>query len=332
MLSTGSTVVGFLRMGIKHLYAMGLTGGHFQISPLCVLDFYVNESCQRNGFGKEIFEFMLSNEPDLAGPHKLAYDRPSSKLRGFLQKHYRLHKIIPQANNFLIFQEFGLSRPQTPAEGRRAYGTMTRRNAGQRLEPIMPYKLAPLISGPMLDISIEEEIEDDVPVAIEKNSTIPAIRSQSPSECVVDQPSEIGVYSPRLEREDSEPNQTYNNTVIEQNQPHCEVEQDCMIDIIQKHAIAEYPQSPPASKSTRYTRSMGLPTLPAIASSEDLVNPFSSPSMFADFRRKNHNKQVIDRRASFRNHHESSLFQGHARRPYKPFEIEGERRSRYNKF
>ena len=30
-----------------------------ELSPLCVLDFYVHESCQRTGRGKALFEHML---------------------------------------------------------------------------------------------------------------------------------------------------------------------------------------------------------------------------------------------------------------------------------
>ena len=38
-------------------------------------------------------------------PHKLAYDRPSPKLLGFLRKHYNLCNYIPQNNNYVVFQE-----------------------------------------------------------------------------------------------------------------------------------------------------------------------------------------------------------------------------------
>lgn len=39
-------------------------------------------------------------------PEKLAYDRPSPKLIGFLKKHYGLSKFIPQNNNFVIFDQY----------------------------------------------------------------------------------------------------------------------------------------------------------------------------------------------------------------------------------
>jgi alpha-tubulin N-acetyltransferase 1 len=39
-------------------------------------------------------------------PAKLAYDRPSEKLIGFLKKHYGLVKYIPQNNNFVVFNQY----------------------------------------------------------------------------------------------------------------------------------------------------------------------------------------------------------------------------------
>ena len=72
-----------------------------EIKPLCVLDFYVHESVQRNGIGKQLFERMLQVEKVL--PQKLGYDRPSEKLLSFLSKHYYLKKYVPQSNNYVVF-------------------------------------------------------------------------------------------------------------------------------------------------------------------------------------------------------------------------------------
>jgi len=75
-----------------------------EIKPLCVLDFYVHESCQRNGIGKVLFEKMLVEEGVEA--RRLAYDRPSPKLIGFLAKHYSLTSYRPQANNYVVFNDY----------------------------------------------------------------------------------------------------------------------------------------------------------------------------------------------------------------------------------
>lgn len=47
---------------------------------------------------------MLKHEN--AHPRKLAYDRPSPKLKGFLSKHYGLKNFVPQSNNFIVFDDY----------------------------------------------------------------------------------------------------------------------------------------------------------------------------------------------------------------------------------
>jgi alpha-tubulin N-acetyltransferase 1 len=69
-----------------------------------VLDFYVHESVQRGGHGKDLFERMLQIEA--VEPKRLAYDRPSSKLRGFLSKYYKLKNYVPQNNNYVVFDDY----------------------------------------------------------------------------------------------------------------------------------------------------------------------------------------------------------------------------------
>lgn len=69
-----------------------------------VLDFYVHESCQRQGVGRKLFEAMLAEES--LRPHLLAYDCPSPKFLSFLRKHYGLASFIPQANNFVVFDSY----------------------------------------------------------------------------------------------------------------------------------------------------------------------------------------------------------------------------------
>merc|ERR1712039_373551 len=75
-----------------------------EIAPLCALDFYVHERCQRSGYGKRLFDAMLSREQ--IAPAKLGYDRPSPKYLSFLAKHYQLTKYHPQNNNFVVFDAY----------------------------------------------------------------------------------------------------------------------------------------------------------------------------------------------------------------------------------
>lgn len=80
------------------------SGRFHQTRPLCVLDFYVHESCQRSGIGRMLFEAMLRHQG--VHPIELAYDRPSLKLIAFLRKHYAAAATLPQANNFVVFRGF----------------------------------------------------------------------------------------------------------------------------------------------------------------------------------------------------------------------------------
>ena len=52
-------VIGFLKVGEKHLFVYDSHGQVYERTPLCVLDFYVHESRQRSGYGKKLFETML---------------------------------------------------------------------------------------------------------------------------------------------------------------------------------------------------------------------------------------------------------------------------------
>ena len=100
----GFTVQGFVKVGTKDLFYREAAGKCREMSPLCVLDFYVHESVQRQGLGKQLFSKMLNSENVL--PSKLAYDRPSPKLTKFLFKHFGLASFTPQNNNFVIFDEY----------------------------------------------------------------------------------------------------------------------------------------------------------------------------------------------------------------------------------
>ncbi|GET89211.1 hypothetical protein, conserved [Leishmania tarentolae] len=98
--------VGILKVGVKKLFVTHpVTRALVEVDPLCVLDFYVDESCQRQGYGKKIYSHMLEAE-HVSRPEVLAIDRPSNKLLGFLKKHYGLAAYTPQANNFVVFHSF----------------------------------------------------------------------------------------------------------------------------------------------------------------------------------------------------------------------------------
>ncbi|KAK7200335.1 alpha-tubulin N-acetyltransferase [Novymonas esmeraldas] len=98
--------VGILKMGVKKLFLTHpATRALVEVDPLCVLDFYVDESCQRQGYGRELYAHMLAAE-HVSRPEVLAIDRPSSKLMGFMKRHYGLTAQAPQVNNFVVFHRF----------------------------------------------------------------------------------------------------------------------------------------------------------------------------------------------------------------------------------
>eukprot|EP00873_Tetraselmis_striata_P009869 jgi/Tetstr1/430133/TSEL_019966.t1 len=101
----GTTEVqGLLKVGYKKLFIRSESGSYSEITPLCVLDFYVHESCQRVGLGGQLMSAMLHDVK--LPPHAFGYDRPSPKLMHFLKKHYGLADYVPQSNNFVVFRQY----------------------------------------------------------------------------------------------------------------------------------------------------------------------------------------------------------------------------------
>lgn len=85
-ISFSGVVVGILKVGRKSLYVFDKNGDTRHVMAPCILDFWIHESRRRMGFGKVLFEHMLDTEGLV--PEKMAVDRPSEKLLGFLKKHY----------------------------------------------------------------------------------------------------------------------------------------------------------------------------------------------------------------------------------------------------
>lgn len=62
------------------------------MSAICLLDFWIHESRQRQGWGGKLFQYMLEQENLM--PQEVAYDRPSPKLLNFLTKYYGKFKMV----------------------------------------------------------------------------------------------------------------------------------------------------------------------------------------------------------------------------------------------
>ena len=97
-------VLGFLKFGKKHLFITNPNGKWLENDFDCLLDFYVHESCQRQGIGYLLFSNMLLHQE--LEPRSLAYDRPSSKLIPFLRRHCNLRSFTPQNNNYVVFDSY----------------------------------------------------------------------------------------------------------------------------------------------------------------------------------------------------------------------------------
>ncbi|XP_010182255.1 PREDICTED: alpha-tubulin N-acetyltransferase 1, partial [Mesitornis unicolor] len=84
-------------------------------------------------------------------PWRLAIDRPSEKLLGFLRKHYGLEDAIPQVNNFVIFEGFFSTRPvpprrlppKRPEEEIKPYSLSEHDFLREEVEPPWPFNLNP---------------------------------------------------------------------------------------------------------------------------------------------------------------------------------------------
>jgi alpha-tubulin N-acetyltransferase 1 len=103
VMSDNEGTAGFLKVGSKHLYHYDRKGNVQEIDPICALDFYVLERCQRQGIGLSLLNAFLEAEGVEA--RMVGWDKPTDKSLGLLSKHYNLTSFIPQPNNFVIFDE-----------------------------------------------------------------------------------------------------------------------------------------------------------------------------------------------------------------------------------
>lgn len=162
----GNKALGFIKVGKRRLFIHHL-GRMREIVPLCVLDFYVHESCQRMGVGSKLFRHMLARHA--VHPSKLAYDRPSPKLIAFLRKYYNLTEFDKQNNNYVVFHQYFRSGnepdpaadqvdevrngreslSQRPLTARDRFGRKIKKNGGgkRKVKPVSPPKSIGALPG-----------------------------------------------------------------------------------------------------------------------------------------------------------------------------------------
>ncbi|XP_026818276.1 alpha-tubulin N-acetyltransferase 1-like [Rhopalosiphum maidis] len=97
-------VVGILKMGWKKLYLYNKNGTRSETMVYCLLDFYIHESKQRQGYGKRLVEYMLQDMK--LDVKQLVIDTPTTTLLQFMWKNFHLSKLVNQGNNFVIYEEF----------------------------------------------------------------------------------------------------------------------------------------------------------------------------------------------------------------------------------
>ena len=90
--------------GGKQLYFFSRKGSQVECQPHCLLDFFVSTECQRTGIGLRLFSEMINRTTKQ--PQQWAFDRPSPKLRAFLEKHYAMLNPDLQPNKYAIYDGF----------------------------------------------------------------------------------------------------------------------------------------------------------------------------------------------------------------------------------
>ncbi|KAI1724367.1 GNAT acetyltransferase, mec-17 domain-containing protein [Ditylenchus destructor] len=132
---SASIVIGYLKTTKRQLYLKDTEDNNYVTTPLCVLDFFVHPSMQKQGYAEVIFNHMLEHEK--IEPINCAFDKPSAALLEFLRKHHKLESPIWQVNNFAVFPNFFVNlkseeskingqseRPQTAS----TFGSVTSRS------------------------------------------------------------------------------------------------------------------------------------------------------------------------------------------------------------
>ena len=97
-------VLGFVKIGPRHLFLWDHFGVQHEMQPICLLDFFTYPECQRRGYGKKMIDEMLKdNRMEMS---QIPIDRPSSLCLSFMAKHFGLVDYVPQSNNFVVFDQF----------------------------------------------------------------------------------------------------------------------------------------------------------------------------------------------------------------------------------
>ncbi|OHT08297.1 Alpha-tubulin N-acetyltransferase [Tritrichomonas foetus] len=101
---TQTRVLGFVKIGPRHLFLWDRYGSQHEMNPICLLDFFTYQTEQRKGYGRKMIDRVL-NDLDLQ-MQQIPIDRPSSLCLSFMKKHFGLSEYVPQNNKFVVFDQF----------------------------------------------------------------------------------------------------------------------------------------------------------------------------------------------------------------------------------
>eukprot|EP01116_Phalansterium_solitarium_P015851 TRINITY_DN3544_c0_g1_i1.p1 TRINITY_DN3544_c0_g1~~TRINITY_DN3544_c0_g1_i1.p1 ORF type:complete len:365 (+),score=45.21 TRINITY_DN3544_c0_g1_i1:102-1097(+) len=196
IICSDTTVDGILKVGRKKLFVTGDFGQMHEITPLCVLDFYVHEKKQRSGVGSRLFNYML--EAEKVTPDKLAYDRPSEKFLAFLHKYFGLRSYTPQSNNYVVFRDYFLNNSKSSHNDHQRAATVKERPlTGSTTRQHRPGKKYDQPRSSVAFGAPSSGASAPVSSVTPSSATLPSPRSLAPLSTPVSlPPSEPGVVAP----------------------------------------------------------------------------------------------------------------------------------------
>jgi len=71
------------------------------VDTTCILDFYVQEDCQRKGHGKQMIDYLLLDK--MIEARKLSLYKPSKSMFHFMKKHFGLSKRLDESVEVYTF-------------------------------------------------------------------------------------------------------------------------------------------------------------------------------------------------------------------------------------
>ena len=113
---THTRVLGFVKIGPRHLFLWDHFGVQHEMQPICLLDFFTFQTEQRKGYGRKMIDRVLR---DLnLQMQQIPIDRPSALCLSFMKKHFGLSEYVPQNNKYVVFDQFWRSEFQNEHRNR----------------------------------------------------------------------------------------------------------------------------------------------------------------------------------------------------------------------